>query len=163
MATRLDCVFIEGDDYHPSSNVATMRAGLPLTDADRAPWLKLLYDAIAHQVALGERAIVACSALKPEYRAMLRGGTPSGSVAFILLEPTSTELAKRVAVRRAHFMPPELLQSQLDTLQYRPEDVFMHFMTDATPEEIASAVIARLKEESVMNVEPTYPSARIVI
>lgn len=128
-----------------------MSRGEPLTDADRGPWLAALSEIIAASVASGQRAVISCSALKPHYRDILVNGNPSGTVGFILLEPSKEELAKRVEARGAtHFMPAALLESQLQTLEYSASDLFMH-LKPATipgimppPEELAAAVVHRL-------------------
>ncbi|WP_436838383.1 gluconokinase [Nocardia xishanensis] len=113
LAHALGVPFAEGDDFHPPANVAKMRAGEPLTDADRVPWL----DSIA--AWLGERAawggVVSCSALKRDYRDRLRA--TATDVLFLHLTTSREELARRMSTRRDHFMPASLLDSQLDTLE----------------------------------------------
>lgn len=114
LADALGYVFMDGDDLHPQANIDKMSAGVPLDDADRAPWL----DAIAHwmrrELAAGRSAVIACSALKREYRDRLRRAGPA--VRFVYLEVDRDELARRMQGRE-HFMPPELLGSQLATLE----------------------------------------------
>ncbi len=114
LATKLDVPFREGDMLHPAENVARMRAGVALSDADRAPWL----DSVAGWMAANPDGVVTCSALKRAYRDRLRCAAPEA--AFVLLDVSETMLAARLAHRPAHFMPAALLASQLATLE-RPD------------------------------------------
>jgi gluconokinase len=107
--------FAEGDDYHSDANKAKMSAGIPLTDADRGPWLDTLHDLMAAWHAQGESGIHTCSALKEAYRERLTAGLPE--VRFVWLDPPRSVLAERMAHRPGHFMPPALLDSQLATLE----------------------------------------------
>ncbi|GLC36328.1 hypothetical protein PLESTB_000773600 [Pleodorina starrii] len=77
LAEKLGCDFLEGDSAHPPSNIAKMQSGVPLTDADRIPWLRAIHSAIKHHLAAGRRLVVSCSALKPEYRRLLIHGAPA--------------------------------------------------------------------------------------
>lgn len=106
--------FVEGDDFHPRGNVAKMRAGTPLTDDDRWPWL----DALAARLArAGEgRVVLTCSALRRAYRDVLRGPSAPGEVFFLHLSAAEDVLAARMRARE-HFMPPALLHSQLEALE----------------------------------------------
>jgi len=115
LAKRLGWTFVEGDRLHPEVNVATMRAGRPLSDADRRPWLDAIAAAIAAEHRHGRQAVVACSALKKSYRERLTAG--AGPLLFVHLDGTPTLLAERMAARRGHYMPPSLLASQLATLE----------------------------------------------
>ncbi|MGI8529062.1 MAG: gluconokinase [Geodermatophilaceae bacterium] len=103
----------EGDGFHPPDNVAKMRAGRALTDADRWPWLAALRDWIAVQERAGSSCVVSCSALKRSYRDVLRDGNPS--VRFCALQADGEVLRGRLESRREHFMPASLLNSQLGT------------------------------------------------
>jgi gluconokinase len=112
MAAQLGLPLIEGDDFHPASNIAKMQQGIALTDADRADWLGTL------AVELGKRpqgAVLTCSALKTAYRDTLRRGVPR--LHFVHLAITQTESLKRVANRPGHFYPPSLVASQFAALQ----------------------------------------------
>ncbi len=112
LAGRLGVPFIEGDDLHSDAAKAKMHAGHPLTDADRAPWLDRVAQALA---AAPEGAVAACSALKRAYRDRLRAGAPD--VSTLMLEVPRKTLEWRLANRPGHFMPAGLLDSQLDTLE----------------------------------------------
>jgi len=109
--------FAEGDNYHSAANKAKMHAGIPLTDEDRAPWLVSLHDVIASWVRNGENGIMTCSALKQAYRDVLTKNIPEGTCRFVLLEVPIAVLRQRIESRPGHFMNPDLLQSQLDTLE----------------------------------------------
>ncbi|WP_439154033.1 gluconokinase [Yoonia sp.] len=113
LATALGAVFLDGDDYHPQANVDHMAAGHPLTDAMRWPWLDRLGAAV--QAARADHAVVfACSALKRSYREYLRAAIPGLRVAY--LDAPQLLVADRLAQRRGHFMPANLLNSQFATL-----------------------------------------------
>ncbi len=111
LAARLGISFLEGDALHPPANVAKMAAGVPLDDADRAPWLA----AIAAWMAARRDGVVACSALKRAYRDRLRRAAPDLRVVALL--PPERVLAERLGHRVGHFMPGSLLASQLATLE----------------------------------------------
>jgi len=113
LADALGLRFVDGDALHPVANVAKMAAGIPLDDADRAPWL----DAIGAVLAAGP-VVVACSALKRAYRDRLRAAAPGLQLVFLDGDPAL--LASRMTARPGHFMPASLLDSQLATLE-RPE------------------------------------------
>jgi gluconokinase len=118
LADALAWPFHDADDFHPAENVARMRAGTPLTDAHRAPWLERLRDMIAGVLRGGGSAVLACSALRRAYRAALvPPGAPPGAVRFAYLRVPRAELAARLTSRTAHYMPASLLDSQLDTLE----------------------------------------------
>jgi carbohydrate kinase (thermoresistant glucokinase family) len=117
LAERLQWEFIEGDDFHPKSNIAAMAAGHPLTDADRAPWLAALRRRIEDILATGGHAVIACSALKHSYRSVLAGDEGGDEIRFVHLDVSPEELRRRLSTRVHHFMPPELLASQLATLE----------------------------------------------
>nr|WP_281283439.1 gluconokinase, GntK/IdnK-type [Modestobacter excelsi] len=110
VADRLGVPFIDADDLHPAANKAKMARGLPLDDADRSPWL----DAVAGAAAAGA-SVVACSALRRRYRERLLEGVPNAF--FVELDVSRAELERRVRQRSHEFMSPDLLDSQLATLQ----------------------------------------------
>jgi gluconokinase len=113
LAARLGVPYAEGDDFHPSANIAKMSAGTPLGDADRWPWLDAI-GAWAHERAqLG--GVVSCSALKRSYRDRLRATAPG--VVFVHLAGERALIEDRMTHRQGHFMPTALLDSQFATLQ----------------------------------------------
>ncbi len=145
LAARLAARFAEGDAYHPPANVAKMRAGIPLEDADRWPWLEAIRADLARWMAGGETAVVACSALKRAYRDLLRRAGPG--ILFVHLVGPPQLIATRLAGRRGHYMPPGLLPSQLATLEDptgEPDVVTVSI--DRPPEAIVEAILARLRE-----------------
>lgn len=118
LAARLKWPYEDGDDLHPAGNIAKMKAGRALDDADRAPWLEAVAAWIARHLETGDDGVISCSALKREYRDRLRRA--GKGVAFVLLDPPEAVLRARIAARTHHFMPPSLLDSQLATLE-RPD------------------------------------------
>jgi len=115
LAERLGRPFLDADDLHSPANKAKMAAGIPLTDADRAPWLRHIADWLAERRAAGEPGVLACSALKRAYRDELRVGDPDLRIAF--LTGDSDLLAQRITARHGHFFPARLLQAQLADLE----------------------------------------------
>jgi gluconokinase len=115
LARALAVDFVEGDDYHPAENVERMSRGLPLTDDDRAGWLRALAARIREAKAAGAGLVMTCSALKRSYRDVLRA--EAGELRFVYLRGSRALIAERLAGRRGHFMPASLLESQLATLQ----------------------------------------------
>jgi gluconokinase len=114
-ARALDVEFVEGDDYHPPENVERMAAGVPLTDEDRAGWLRALARRLREAAGAGAGLVMTCSALKRSYRDVLRAGAPD--VRFVFLRGPRALIAERLASRRGHFMPASLLDSQFATLE----------------------------------------------
>jgi gluconokinase len=108
-------VLLEGDAFHPAANVAKMRAGVPLTDEDRWPWLRAVAERADELEGEGRSAVVACSALKRSYRDVLIGGR-AGTL-LMYLRGTQPVIAHRMRARKGHFMPPTLLDSQFATLE----------------------------------------------
>lgn len=119
LAGALECTFLEGDDFHSPEAVARMRAGIPLTDADRWPWLDRLGHAIAARLDTEAIVVAACSALRRVYRDRLRNAI-SAPVSYVLMDADTDELMRRMTGRPGHYMPPGLLNSQLNTLE-RPD------------------------------------------
>ncbi len=105
----------DGDDLHLSESVAKMRAGIPLEDADRWPWLDRIGQHLAQAPSTGRGRVVACSALKRDYRDRIRAWAPE--VRFVFLQGSAALIRQRLAQRQGHYMPPELLDSQFRTLQ----------------------------------------------
>ena len=116
LAERLGATFVEGDTLHSPESIAKMSAGIPLEDEDRWPWLDRVGHALARALESGERIIIACSALKRAYRDRLRS-IAGPAIRFVFLDVEREELARRLARRRGHYMPPSLLESQLATLE----------------------------------------------
>ncbi len=115
LAARLGWPFEEGDDLHPEANIAKMHSGIPLTDADRQPWLEAVAEWIDEQRAKEQPGIITCSALKRSYRRIVVGDRPE--VRLVFLRGGRDLVAERLAHRLGHFMPASLLQSQFDNLE----------------------------------------------
>ena len=118
LAAELGADFADGDDFHSADNVAKMSSGASLDDTDRWPWLA----AIAAGLAVRPGAVVACSALTRAYRHCLRSAAPG--VFFVELDVPRAELMRRVTARAGHFMPADLLESQLSTLRPLADDEY---------------------------------------
>lgn len=128
LADALGWSFVEGDDYHPPGNVEKLRAGVPLTDEDRWPWLEALRDRMDAALARGENVVLACSALKHRYQHYLEAHDPA-HVHFVWLHGSEELIRARLAARTGHFMNPGLLHSQFQTLE-PPEDAIRVEVTD---------------------------------
>jgi gluconokinase len=115
LAGRLGWRFADGDDLHPAANVAKMRAGIPLTDTDRRPWLRAIAAWMDECIGRGEDAVVACSALRRRSRDLLLDGRPAARMVFLAVD--REVLARRLAARHGHFFPEKLLSSQFDALE----------------------------------------------
>jgi gluconokinase len=115
LADALGWPFYDGDDFHPPENVARMAAGIPLNDADRAPWLAVLRSIIVDCLAKDCNAVLACSALKQRYRQQLSGG--DSAVRFVYLRGDYPTVLERLQNRRGHYMQPEMLRSQFAKLE----------------------------------------------
>jgi gluconokinase len=139
LAKRLGWEFEDADDFHPPSNVEKMKHGIPLTDADREPWLKALHDKIVEWTAEKRSVVLACSALKQSYRDELRA---SSDVKFVYLKGSYQLFSERVLARKGHFAKQDLLASQFATLE-EPTDAII---VDAapSPEQIVSEVRRKL-------------------
>lgn len=114
LAQHLNVPFVDGDRLHPLRNVELMASGQALTDADRAPWLKKVGESIAENVAAGG-VVMACSALKYEYRDTLRRYDPN--IFFVEPHGSMSLVASRISLRDHEYMPPTLLKSQYEILE----------------------------------------------
>ena len=136
-AKKTGAMFYEGDEFHPPANIAKMRSGVPLNDADREQWLQTLREIVTRALAADEFAVLTCSALKARYRERLQGGDPR--VKFVHLTGPRSLLEERLKSRSGHFMPPGLLDSQLATLE-APADA-LTFSCEMPPGEIVAALV----------------------
>jgi carbohydrate kinase (thermoresistant glucokinase family) len=149
LATRLGWPVLEGDEFHPPANVAKMRAGMPLDDADRWPWLEAIAAAIDRTLAQNHSAIVTCSALKRAYRKVLIGDRIN--VVLVYLRGTHDLIHGRMTRRTGHFMPPSLLPSQLATLEEPgPDEHPIVVDVDPPAEVIAQNIVTAMKERGVL-------------
>lgn len=147
LAGRLQCSFLEGDDFHPASNVQKMRGGTPLTDDDRFPWLSRIAVAIDRWRAAGASGVLTCSALKRAYRDIIVGDRPE--VTLVYLKGSRELIQHRMAARHEHFMPVALLDSQFATLQEPTADE-KPVVVDVgpPPAEIVSEIVRQLNFRS---------------
>ncbi len=141
-ARALGVDFVEGDEYHPAENVRRMASGVPLTDEDRAGWLRALAARIGEARATGTGLVVTCSALKRSYRDVLRA--EADDLQFVFLRGPRALIAERLASRRGHFMPPSLLDSQFATLE-EPSADEQAWVCDVreSPQDLVAALVAR--------------------
>ena len=146
LQVRTGWAFQEGDELHPPENVAKMRAGIPLTDEDRAPWLRLCAKWAQERLAAGQGGILTCSALKRSYREIVGEGLEN--LRFVYLRVSREVLEARLAARKGHYMPASLLGSQLDTLEVPTVDEPV-WAVDATrpTDETAAIVMAHIRNE----------------
>ena len=145
LAARGGFDFQEGDDLHPPRNRAKMASGRPLTDADRAPWLDRIAAWIARELEAGRRGVIACSVLKRAYRTRIGVGGPH--IALVFLDGPKDVLTQRLATRHGHFMPPQLLDSQLADLEppadaERPITIDIRHPLEAQVDTILAALAA---------------------
>jgi gluconokinase len=115
LAADLDWTFVDADDLHTSANVETMRAGIGLTDNERWPWLRRIKETVDEFLASNAHVVLACSALRQEYRDYLAAG--AGDVKGVFLNGTPALLESRLTHRTGHFAAVGLLRSQLETLE----------------------------------------------
>jgi gluconokinase len=144
LAERLGWSYEDADTFHPASNVAKMRAGHPLTDEDRRPWLQAIADEIDRVCRSGEHAVIACSALKRAYRDILMHG--QNNVRIVYLKGPEELIANRLSLRKDHFMPSGLLASQFKTLE--PPDASENPVTvsiDAPVDTIVDDIVRQLR------------------
>jgi len=126
LAGRLGWLFADGDSFHPAANVAKMRAGLPLTDADRAPWLAAMTSWMDDIIASGQSSVLACSALKRRYRDQLLSGRDQAEMVFLMISKEQDEA--RVASRTGHFFHEPLLASQFADLEMPDDEPRVHLI-----------------------------------
>ena len=143
LAQRLGWRFRDGDDYHPPANVEKMRAGRPLDDHDRGPWLDRLNALLRHDLAKGHPVVLACSALRQRYRDRLSAKVPG--TLFVHLSGSFELIAARLQGRRHAYMPADLLRSQFDALEVPEEALTMDVAL--TVEEIVESIRARVARD----------------
>ncbi|XP_027472773.2 probable gluconokinase isoform X1 [Zalophus californianus] len=162
LASKLGWKFYDADDYHPEENRMKMGKGIPLKDQDRIPWLCNLHDILLRDIASGQHVVLACSALKKAYRDVLIRGKQCAplqcdetgkdkqpaevKLLVVHLSGSFEVISRRLLKRKGHFMPPELLQSQFDTLEppSAPEN-FIQISVDKNLSEIIATVMETLK------------------
>jgi gluconokinase len=148
LAAGIGWKFEDADDYHSEESRRKMNAGIPLTDADREPWLEVLHKRMLQYRQKGESAILACSALKQEYREVLANGFTENEMRFVYLHAPRDLIKDRMKSRHHPYMNPNLLESQLATLEI-PSDAWSVRVT-GSPEEAVREILARLREAGLL-------------
>ena len=149
LARKLGWKFGDADDFHPIGNIEKIRAGVPLDDHDRSPWLAALRNAIEQWNAVGDNVVMACSALKRSYRDELR----TGSVLFVYLKGSYELILQRLRLRHGHFASDSILASQFADLE-EPNDAIT-ISVDKSPGAIVSEIIAKLEPLRLAYPDPT--------
>jgi len=139
LAARLAWLFADADDFHSAANKEKMRKGIPLTDADRLPWLAAMHEQIAKWIASKQNAVLACSALKRSYRQQLWNGP---EVKFVYLRGSYEFIAERLRARKGHFADEHILAGQFADLE-EPSDALVVDIS-ASPDEIVAEICRRL-------------------
>jgi len=142
LAEKLRWVFLEADQFHSEVNKEKMSKGIPLTDADRMPWLNAMHAELLKENALGNNVILACSALKTEYRMVLGAGLP---VRYIYLKGSFELIQSRLKNRHGHFAGEAILANQFAVLE-EPENAIVADVTPP-PEQIVAGILAKIREE----------------
>ncbi len=143
LASRLGWAFADGDSFHPAASMAKMRAGIPLADADRQPWLAAIARWISERIAAGQSGVVACSALKRDYRAQLAGGR--AQVRLVFLDIGHDVAAARLLARHGHFFPRQLLDSQFADLEVpQPSEDVLVISAGPEPDATVDSIIGGL-------------------
>lgn len=143
LAKRMGIPFFDGDSFHSNENIRKMRCGIPLTDADREPWLRSLA-AVAIESLKFHGAVIACSALKQYYRDILQNDNQD--IRFVFLKGPMDLIHKRMLLRKEHYMPPDLLKSQFDILE-EPSGALV-VPINISPEEIVELIVKSFKIEN---------------
>ena len=146
LAEELGWKFYEADDFHPAANIDKMRAGVPLKDEDRQPWLERLGGVIEKSLAANENAVLACSALKQKYRDLLR---VNSDVKFVFLHGNHVRIAEQLKNRGGHFMNPALLESQFADLEEpTPSENVLAVELGDSPRDLVEKIKTSLREHS---------------
>jgi len=148
LAARTGWTFEDADAYHSEESRRKMAAGIPLTDADRMPWLAALHERLLQYRQRSEHVILACSALKQRYRELLAEGFAGNEIYFVYLYAPSALIKERLKARRHHYMNPELLESQLTALEV-PFDSWSISVT-GSPQGACSEILGRLREAGLL-------------
>ena len=142
LAQELAGEFYDADDFHPAANIEKMKAGIPLTDEDRRPWLDRLGQLVKRCLAAHENAVVACSALKRAYRECLR---VNEEVQIVFLRASRARVAEHLQRRRGHFMPAALLGSQFTDLEEpQPDEHVLTVDVEGSPHDVTSLIKTKL-------------------
>ncbi len=141
LAKELGWTFADADDFHPAANVAKMHQGIPLTDEDRRPWLEAIRHRLEEAARKNESVVLACSALKHAYQEYLQHEEPA-NIHYVYLHGSEELIRQRLAARKGHFMNPNLLHSQFETLE--PPEHAVAVDIDPPPEVIVADIRKKL-------------------
>ena len=144
LAQHLACPFYDGDDFHPPANVAKMAAGQPLDDADRAPWLQRLHELLTRLAAQHQTAVLACSALKRDYRLQLT--RELDDVCVVYLHGSFELIQARLQAREGHYMSPAMLQSQFQALEPPTPDEAIHVDVSQPVDRVVTRIAKALED-----------------
>jgi len=138
LAKKLSWAFLDADDFHSPENRRKMHLGIPLTDAERLPWLTAIHDELLRRTAAGENLVLACSALRQSYRELLSANL---QVALVYLHGTPEELHRNLAARAHHFAGENLVPSQLATLE-EPANALVEDIAQPVEQIVASICVS---------------------
>jgi gluconokinase len=141
LAREVGWTFVDADDFHPAANVAKMHRGIPLNDDDRRPWLEAIRHRLEEAFHRGENVVLACSALKHAYQQYLQHEEPE-RIHYVYLSGSEELIRQRLAPRKGHFMDPNLLHSQFETLE--PPEHAITVDIAPSPEVIAAEIRRKL-------------------
>jgi len=141
LADAMHCAYLEGDALHSPANVEKMSHGIPLTDADRAPWLAAIHARLLDSFRQGESLVVGCSALKRSYRSVLADGIP---ITWVYLKGSAALIRSRLQHRSGHYMKADMLASQLEALE-EPAGALVVDVSQP-PAAIVEQILAELRE-----------------
>jgi gluconokinase len=142
IAANLGWVFHDADAFHPPANVEKMAKGIPLSDSDRAPWLAVLHDMISSSLKQNQPGVLACSALKEHYRQQLMKDLDN--IQLVYLKGSYDLIWSRMSARTDHYMKPEMLQSQFDTLEEPANALTIDISVSI--DEIIGAILNQIKK-----------------
>src|ERR1051326_1031559 len=140
LAEAMHCAFLEGDSLHSAANVEKMRHGIPLTDADRAPWIAAIHARLLHSFRRSESLVVGCSALKRAYRTVLAEDIP---ISWVYLKGSAALIRSRLKHRTGHYMKANMLASQFEALE-EPSDALIVDVSQP-PRAIVKQILAAVR------------------
>ena len=156
LAPHLGLPYYDADGFHSAANIEKMSHGTPLTDDDRRDWLATLVADLGQWAKTGG-AVLACSALKEGYRTTLQGGVAE-PIQWVWLNGPRALLLERMSGRKGHYMHPDMLDSQLATLE-RPAYA-LRLSIEATPAELVQQVLAARARNAAFGTKPTTTAAQ---
>jgi len=140
LAGAMHCTYLEGDALHSAENIDKMSRGIPLSDADRAPWLMAIHVQMRDFVARGRDLVVGCSALKGRYRQTLARGVP---IRWVYLKATEAQIRARLNLRVGHFMKADMVASQFEAFEPPSEAIVID--ASLPPSAIVEQILSQLR------------------